>query len=65
MKWLLSLLRLKKIPTKRSFRVQIFPECIRVHPKDLDKKIKNIEETSLQIFAEAYKQQKKVLKNGS
>jgi hypothetical protein len=39
---------------KKDFKVQVFKECIRIHPKDLARKIQNIEETSWAIFQQAH-----------
>jgi hypothetical protein len=39
---------------KKDFKVQISKECIRIHPRDLARKIQNIEETSWAIFKQAH-----------
>ena len=49
---------------KKDFRVQVFKECIRIHPKDLARKIHNIEETSWAIFMQAHIVQEELKKRG-
>jgi hypothetical protein len=56
LKWLLS--RFAK--RRGHYRVQIFTECIRIHPKDEDRKIKDIQQTSLKIFAMAHQTQEEL-----
>lgn len=56
LKWLLGL----PAKQKEYYRVQIFKECIRIHPKDEARKIKDIQQTSLKIFAMAHQTQEKL-----
>ena len=50
---------------KKDFRVQVFKECIRIHPKDLARKIQNIEETSWAIFMQAHIVQEELKKRAT
>ena len=51
------------IKQKEYYRVQIFKECIRIHPKDEDRKIKDIQKQSLEIFAIAHQTQERLKYN--
>jgi hypothetical protein len=59
LKWILGL----SAKQKGYYRVQIFKECIRIHPKDEDRKIKDIQKQSLEIFARAHQLQEKLKHN--
>jgi hypothetical protein len=63
-KWIISKFHKqdKKDKQDRHYRVQMFKECIRIHPKDEARKIKDIEQTAFKLFMMAHQTQEKMRK---